>query len=359
MIKKIFFVLLLFFSVMSLSYTVEDTTEVEGISLLVQGYEAFQKEDWVSARLFLKKAIAFDETSTPEVLYLLILSEMYAEDYQSTFDDAVVFVAKYPSSVYVPVVQYQMARSLYYLNRFEEALQLFGQFCNQYVEHELYSNGLFWMGECLYASYYFSVAKPLFMRVIEEFPQSPKYAEAVYRLNLIELQEKEEKLLYLLKVTGEEYLSAKEDYERQLKMYQTEESLGLRKQLNQTTDELATTKLRLEEISRQSSDSELKLEEVVQQNLLLNEELVASKEELVALKTEKETLMQEKLVLEETIKQLQDALHLKNETLETVIESQKNLQAQETAKDDVKDQLEQLKIKALQLQNKILQEKQK
>lgn len=349
--KKTFFFVLLFVSLISFGYSENNEKEIEGVSLLVQGYEAFQKEDWVSSRLFLQKAIAFNETATPEVFYLLILSEMYAEDYQAAFDDAVVFLAKYTDSVYTPVVQYQMARALYYLNRFEEALQLFGQFCNQYTGHELYSSGLFWMGECLYASYYFSVAKPLFLRVVEEFPQSPKYAEAVYRLNLIELQEKEEKLLYLLKVTGEEYLSSKEDYERQLKMYQTEESLGLRKQLNHTSEELATAKLRLEELTKQKNDSDLKVIEVDQQNMLLHEELLA-------LKVKNETLLQEKTVLEETVKQLQIALDAKNETLESVIEAQKNLQIREAEKNEVKEQIDQLKIKALQLQNKILQEKQ-
>ena len=57
-------------------------------------------------------------------------------------------------------------------------------------------------------------------------------------------------MLYLLKQTGEEYLSAKEDYEKQLRQYNSE-SVAL------TRQKLQETQIRNEELERQKLDAKI------------------------------------------------------------------------------------------------------
>ena len=49
-----------------------------------------------------------------------------------------------------------------------------------------------------------------------DFPSNANVPDAKYKIQLIENRAREEKLLYLLKVVGEESLSAREEYDRQI-----------------------------------------------------------------------------------------------------------------------------------------------
>ena len=71
----------------------------------------------------------------------------------------------------------------------------------------------------------------LYERILNEFPDDPKASAAQYRIETINQRSREEKLLYLLRETGEEYLSAKEAYERQLKLYSSETAEEIRKKM--------------------------------------------------------------------------------------------------------------------------------
>ena len=63
---------------------------------------------------------------------------------------------------------------------------------------------------------------------------------------------REEKLLYLLKQTGEEYLSAKEEYERQLRLYNSEA-------VDSTRQKLTAAQARNESLEKQVSELELEI----------------------------------------------------------------------------------------------------
>ena len=95
-------------------------------------------------------------------------------------------------------------------------------FCHQNEKNELYSHALFYIGESLFACYKYDEAEQIFVRIVTEYPDSPKTSAAQYRIDTILQRTREEKLLYLLKQTGEEYLSAKEEYEKQLRLYNSE-----------------------------------------------------------------------------------------------------------------------------------------
>lgn len=268
---------------------------------LLQGLNAYQSGNWDTAILSFKKAILIPETNSQEVLYMLIMSEMFAGKYDDVLADSEDFYTLYPKSEYRKYIDYQKGRSLFYLERYSDSLKVFQDFCSKNEKDELFSSALFWTAESFYATYYLEDAKKIYERIISDFPNSIKYTEAVYRLDLITQRENEEKLLYLLKVTGEEYLSSKQNYERQIKQYETEESIGLRTQLRTS---------RNNEKALQASVSELKAE-----NELLSKRLAELQEKYANLSTEKQTTSKE-----EYTKRLQE-LKEKASKIQEVIDS--------------------------------------
>ncbi len=262
----------------------------EGIEYLVQGFDAFQKNDWDSALFFLRKAVTLSDSQGPEAWYLLVMSEMFAQQYESAIKDGEYFCSFYPQSSYRPFVEYQIGRAYHYIGDYDASIKKLGSYCARYPGHELFSSGLFWMGESLYATFYFELAKPIYERIVNEFPDSAKYTESIYRIDLINQREREEKLLYLLKVTGEEYLSAKEDYEKQLKMYQTEENYGLRKAYKESTDDLQTYKMRFEDAVRERDRLLNENDTLAKQSEILQNDIDALKSVIEGLTSEKELL---------------------------------------------------------------------
>ncbi|MGP1588096.1 MAG: outer membrane protein assembly factor BamD [Treponemataceae bacterium] len=205
---------------------------------LSQGLQAYKNSQWEDAITLLKKANSMNETKGPEALYLLIMAQMFYGDYSAVLENCEYFISIYPKSEYRGYVEYQKGRALHYLGKYVDSISVFQKFCTENESNEMFSSALFWMAENLYVTYHFEEAKGIFERIVSDYPNSAKYVEALYRLDLITAREKEEKLLYLLKVTGEEFLSSKEDFERQLRQYNTAENIDLHAQLEDTEFEL-------------------------------------------------------------------------------------------------------------------------
>ena len=72
---------------------------------------------------------------------------------------------------------------------------------------------------------------------------------------------REEKLLYLLKQTGEEYLSAKEEYEKQLKLYNSDA-------INSTRDKLMETQQKNKDLEEQIRNLEAQIDTLKAEQLL-------------------------------------------------------------------------------------------
>jgi TolA-binding protein len=189
-----------------------------GQTALAQGCEAFRSGDWNSAVLLLRKAAAYSENNTAETQYMLIASEMYAGQYRGASQDCDTFLSSYSDSTYAPFVQYQKGRALFYLGEYDKSVLLLSDFCHQYPENGMYASALFWIAESFYAACSYDEARALYERIVTEFSDDEKAPAAQYRIETIAQRTREEKLLYLLRQTGEEYLSAKEDYEKQLKL---------------------------------------------------------------------------------------------------------------------------------------------
>ncbi|MCR4714507.1 MAG: outer membrane protein assembly factor BamD [Treponemataceae bacterium] len=220
-------------------------------NLLVQGLEAYRQEDWSTALFFLRKASTLPENLNAETWYVLIMSEIFAGDYESVETDGEYFVKTFPNSSYMANVEYQMARAWFNTGEYQKAIDSFGSFCAKYSENSLVPSALFWMAESLYQTFNFEEASAIFERIVTDFPSSPKVVEAAFRLDLLSQREREEKLLYLLRVTGEEYLAAKEEYEKLIKQYQSEEAVTLRRKIRDLTN-------RVEELETQLGDEQKK-----------------------------------------------------------------------------------------------------
>ncbi len=245
--KKYFISLVCAFFCTFLAFSVVDDAS------LVQGFESYRNGDWPSATIFLRKAVTSPQNSTPEAWYMLVMSQMYSEDFSQALTDCNTFEDMFPESSLVPYVQYQKGRALHFLNRNDSAVLVLSDFCHQNPSNELYPSALFWIAECFYDDYNYDSARALYEKIVAEYAGSAKALEAKSRLEDIVQHDREEKLLYLLKMTGEEYLSSRENYEKQLKEYQTESVVTLRRQLTEAQERIAELEKEVLEVSQSSS----------------------------------------------------------------------------------------------------------
>ncbi|MBQ0050504.1 MAG: tetratricopeptide repeat protein [Treponema sp.] len=230
--KKAFGVFISIFLLVSGSIAFsEGTLSASQEASLRQGYEAFRNEDWASAAIFLKKVVSAPGNASDENYFMLIKSEIYSGEYKQAQEDCEKFIEKFPFSVYLSYVQYQNGRLLHLLGKNEDAILALSDFCHQHYDDELYPLALYWIAEAFYDEYNFPAAKGLYQRVAYDFENCERALDAQYKLDLIDKRSREEKLLYLLKVIGEENLSTREEYERQLRIYQMEDRLGLNREL--------------------------------------------------------------------------------------------------------------------------------
>lgn len=248
---------------------------------MMQGYEAFRDGDWVSALFFLRKAVGHGAASQ-EAWYLLILSEMYGEEYEAAAQSCRHYKELFPEGSFLPLVQYQYGKALYCSGQYQEAISQFSEFCHTYPNSEFYPSAVFYIAESFFDEYNYATAKSLYQRLVEEYPTADRAPEARDRLLLIAQAEREEKLLYLLRVTGEEYLAAKEDYEKQLRRYQSEDSMGLQDQLSKSFSDMQEMQTAVNQLQDQNVQQALRIAQLEEEN----KHLLASAEESRRLATE-------------------------------------------------------------------------
>ena len=241
-----------------------------GASAFVEACKAYSKGDWSDAKFMLRKAVSYKENLNPDTYYMLISAEVYDGDNKNALDDCNFFLENFPDSMYYSRVYYQKGKLLYSLGEYEKCIIVLSDYCHRYEKDELYSFALFYIGESLFAGYKYDEAGSIYERIVTEFPESTKTPAAQYRLETILQRGREEKLLYLLKQTGEEYLAAKEDYERQLRLYNSEAVDSTRKRLAaaQTRNDELENKVRalemeIENLKSDRSDSERRYNELL------------------------------------------------------------------------------------------------
>ena len=252
--KKIIAVLALICSFSFFAFSSESASMA-----FVEGCKAYSTGDWSSAKIMLKKAVSYTQNQNADTYYMLISAEINAGDYKGALEDCNYYLDHFKNSIYYPRISYQKGKLLYNLGEYEKSIIALSDFCHQYENNELYPYALFYIGESLYEGYRYNDALEIYDRVVTEFPDFEKVSAAKYKIESISQRSREEKLLYLLKQTGEEYLSAKEDYEKQLRQYNSE-SVAL------TRQKLQETQIRNEELEKQIADLQMEVASLKAEN---------------------------------------------------------------------------------------------
>lgn len=244
----------------------------EASSTYADALKAYSRRDWKTSIFLFKKLHTNQADITPESLYMQIMAQTYDGQYKQAVNDCDLFLKEFSNNQYAQLVMYQKGKILYQIEDYEKSILTLSDFCHSNPKHKLYSSALFWIAESFYATYNFDSAKSLYERIVVEFPDDSKTRDAQFRLDVIAQRSREEKLLYLLKQTGEDYLSSKESYEKTLKQYQIENSVGVNSQLrelrqqNENLDnELANEKKRTAELESQVRGYEADLEKSVRE----------------------------------------------------------------------------------------------
>lgn len=259
----------LFFATLTLMFCVASET---GAFSFVEGCKGFSKGDWENSVFMLKKAVAYKEYETPDAYYMLITAEVELNDNKTALDDCEFFLKQFPDSIYKSRVTYLKGKILFNLKEYEKAIVVLSDFCHQNEDDDMYSYALFYIAESLYENYQYDEAQVIYERIVQDFSESPKAPLSQFRVESILQREREEKLLYLLKQTGEEYLAAKEDYERQLKMYNSDAVLSSREKLIETQQHNVELNERVSDLEKQIAMLQAQLaREQENQNSALNQ----------------------------------------------------------------------------------------
>ena len=245
----------------------------------LQGTDAFKSGEWMSAVFMLRRAVSYPENCNSDTWYMLITAEMYAGEYKSAYQDCEMFLKDFPDSPYLSYIMYHKGRALFCLGEYERSVIQLSDFCHYYPDHEMYASALFWVAEAFFAAYNYSDAEILYSRVVSEFPDDAKAAAAQYRIETIAQNAREEKLLYLLKETGEEYLAAKEEYERQLKLSGSSSAGESRRRIMELQHANAELQKKITLLEQEKNDLFARLDEEKQMNSTIkneNEDMVSS-----------------------------------------------------------------------------------
>ena len=264
----------------------------------LEACKAFSRGEWESAELLLRKAVAYPQNNNADTNYMLITAEIYAEDNSRALKDAEAFLHNYPGSIYTPRIQYMRGKLLYTLGDYEKAIIVLSDFCHQNSSSELYPSALFYMAESLYAGYKYDEAETLYERILTQYPDSDKVSASQFRMESIAQRSREEKLLYLLKQTGEEYLAAKEDYEKQLRLYNSEA-------INSTREKLLDSQAKNQELEEQIRDLENQIAE-----LKAEQEARSEQEQAIIVAAKKEEVFTETSSTDEDLKLLKQKAKL-------------------------------------------------
>lgn len=327
------------------------------MTAFIEGCQSYSRGEWETAIFSLRKAIAYSDSSEPDIYYMLISSEMFNYDYASALDDCDTFLESFPNSIYAPRIKYFKGKNLFLIGDYERAIIELSDYCHYNQNDELYPYSLYYIAESLYSAYKYDDAAAIYERIIEEYPDCERVSPAMYRLESIAQRSREEKLLYLLKQTGEEYLSAKEEYEKQLRMYNSDTVVSARQKLteaqqkneeleNQIRDlEIQISALR-DEVAR--AEAERQAENLRNQNAdqeRLKQE--AEKESEDSDKDENQSDEQIEEPLDEQLEDKEDQAVIPEKT-----EEEKKKEAETAAQRERREQLRTLREKALEAQRR-------
>jgi tetratricopeptide (TPR) repeat protein len=130
------------------------------------------------------------------------------------------FISDYEDHPSYGQALYQRGRLLFMQRQYENAIHVFEGFLDSYPQSPFKANALFWIGESLYELGHLDEAYRFFTAVVADHPTSFKVEAARYRISLIDLKQREQQLLKLLKWSHEETLRTLEEFQRREKTYE-------------------------------------------------------------------------------------------------------------------------------------------
>ena len=197
---------------------------------------------------------------------MLITAEMYAGEYKNAYQDCETYMQNFPESPYDSYVLYHRGRALFCMGEYEKSVLILSDFCHQYPDHEMYPSALYWIAEAFFEAYNYDDAEVLYSAIVNDYSDDAKADSAQYRLEIIKQAAREEKLIYLLKETGEEYLAAKEEYERQLRLSGVDSTSDARRRILDLQRTNADLERRVLELENENEELQEKLNDEIAKN---------------------------------------------------------------------------------------------
>jgi TolA-binding protein len=196
--------------------------QTQGETLLRNGITLFGNTSYDDAiRIFREIILDSEYTGYHDEAYFWIAKSYIAlRQYEDAEKNLEFFIAEFPDSPTIPESLYQRGRLLFLRHEYEAAILALKEHIDRFPDSSFVANSYFWIGEALYAQGQFEPARDIFSIVVNEYPSSFKVEAARYRVSLIDLKEREEELLKLIKWSHEEYLNALEDFQRRERNYE-------------------------------------------------------------------------------------------------------------------------------------------
>ena len=236
------------------------------VTAFVQGAKAFSSGEWTSSIFLLRKAVSYPENFNPDTWYMLITAEMYESKLKNAYQDCETYMQNFPESPYDSYVLYHRGRALFCMGEYEKSVLILSDFCHQYPDHEMYPSALYWIAEAFFEAYNYDDAEVLYSAIVNDYSDDAKADSAQYRLEIIKQAAREEKLIYLLKETGEEYLAAKEEYERQLRLSGVDSTSDARRRILDLQRTNADLERRVLELENENEELQKKLNDEIAKN---------------------------------------------------------------------------------------------
>jgi TolA-binding protein len=213
---------LLFLAAECLSAQTDTSSGISGPALLQKGKVEYQSAQYSEAlHDFRSIILSPDMTSLHGDAYFWIsLSYIALNQLDDASKNLEYFLMNYPDNANLPEAYYQKGRLLFLQGEYEKAIDVLYTFIKTYQDNPYVANGYYWIGESLYQLGHLDDARKVLSVVINQYPTSFKVEAAKYRISLIDLMNREQELLKLLKWSHEEALNAQEDYQRREQAYE-------------------------------------------------------------------------------------------------------------------------------------------
>jgi outer membrane protein assembly factor BamD (BamD/ComL family) len=190
-------------------------------AILEEGITAFRRSDFDTAILrFREVLLESPERETEATAYFwLAKSAMALRRLTEAERNLEYYLRTFPDHEFAVEARYQRGRLLFMQEDYSGAIAALNAFVERYPESPFVANAVYWSGESLFSLGRLENARSLFQTVVRDYPRSFRVEAARYRIELIDLNRREQELLRLLQWSHEEYLQTVDDFDRREQAY--------------------------------------------------------------------------------------------------------------------------------------------